>query len=632
MNTKTATQSGDLALTKLKKFWGYDAFRPLQREAIDCALQHRDSVVVLPTGGGKSLCFQVPALCESKVTLVVSPLISLMKDQVDALVRNGIEAASINSTMSSYEKQDVANRIRSGELKLLYLAPERLVQASTIEFLQKVGVASIAIDEAHCISSWGHDFRADYRQLSHLKEQFPGVSIHAFTATATPKVRLDIASQLKLHDAKILVGSFDRENLRYTVTRRLGLIDQIREIADRHPQQSGVIYCISRKEVESVTATLQHYGYKAAAYHAGLSDADRAKNQDDFIHSRVHIIIATVAFGMGIDKAAVRFVIHAAMPKSLEAYQQESGRAGRDGLPSECTLLYSGADYVVWSRMQESSLGNAKELLDSINAYSTRPACRHQMLVEYFGQKWEQDNCGNCDFCLEKPELYEDSMILAQKVISCVYRVGERFGASHVGRVLSGSRSQRIIDLGHDKLSTHGLLANMPNSEITDVVNQLIAADHLQKSGEYNVIGITPSGHQILKGQLTPTLYNSQSTTQSQSSSSNASGRKSSKMTPARTMANELFANGKSIEDVAAAIDRKPATVSTYLSEYIFDNQITDPSPWVASKRASEIVQAANKADSLERLAPIRDILGDQYSYEEIRPVVDCMRVRKGQT
>ncbi|MFQ5734966.1 MAG: RecQ family ATP-dependent DNA helicase, partial [Planctomycetaceae bacterium] len=339
----------------LSKYWGFDRFLPLQEEAMRCVLNAQDSVVVLPTGGGKSLCFQAPALCLDGLAVVASPLISLMKDQVDALRSCGIPAACLNSSLSREERRDVAGEIRRGRLRLLYAAPEWLVLATTIEFLKQANVSLIAIDEAHCISAWGHDFRPEYRELRVLREAFPEVGIHAYTATATVQVREDIARELCLTDPKILVGSFDRPNLIYKVERRTGGIRQICEIVDRHSKESGIVYCITRAEVDRTCATLTDLGYRALPYHAGMDADTRRKNQEAFIKDDVDIIVATVAFGMGIDKPNVRYVIHAGMPKSIEHYQQESGRAGRDGLEAECCLLYSSGDYGQWRRILESA-------------------------------------------------------------------------------------------------------------------------------------------------------------------------------------------------------------------------------------------------------------------------------------
>jgi len=340
--------------------WGYDSFRPLQEEAIEAVLDDRDTVVILPTGGGKSLCFQAPACCLDGLAVVVSPLISLMKDQVDALRTNGVAAAYYNSSLTPAERSTVIEAVRCDALKLLYLAPESLLSENMLGLLGGVTISMIAIDEAHCISSWGHDFRPEYRGLRTLKQRFPGVAIHAYTATATERVRHDIAAELGLEKPTMLVGSFDRPNLNYRVQRRSRGMDQMLEVIERHKNESGIVYCISRKEVEKTADALKALGHSALAYHAGLSDVARIRNQEAFLEERINIVVATVAFGMGIDKSNVRFVIHAGMPKSLEAYQQESGRAGRDGLEADCCLFYGGGDFGTWKRLMAMS-GEANE-------------------------------------------------------------------------------------------------------------------------------------------------------------------------------------------------------------------------------------------------------------------------------
>ena len=403
MNENTVTS----LLANLKQYWGYPGFRPLQREAMALVMSDRDSLVVLPTGGGKSLCYQVPAISRNGMALVVSPLISLMKDQVDSLQAVGVSAACINSMQTAQNKREVAALIRRRELKLLYIAPERLVQPQTIEFLQGAGVSFIAIDEAHCISQWGHDFRPEYRQLRCLKTAFPDAAVHGYTATATEQVRTDIAEQLGIADAEILVGSFDRPNLQYRVERRTDPTGQLQRILQRHKGESGIVYCISRKNVDSTSDSLNRLGFKALPYHAGMSDEDRRKNQDAFIDEDVNIIVATVAFGMGIDKSNVRFVIHRDMPKDIESWYQEIGRAGRDGLPSDCVMFYSWADVKMHERfldgmddpdVRERTRAATVALFDLVE----RTRCRHQALVAHFDEVIEA--CGeSCDVCSGQP-------------------------------------------------------------------------------------------------------------------------------------------------------------------------------------------------------------------------------------
>jgi ATP-dependent DNA helicase RecQ len=494
----------------LKTHWGYDSFLPLQQEAIACVLEDRDSVVVLPTGGGKSLCFQAPAVIREGVGLVISPLISLMKDQVDGLNAAGVSAACLNSAMLPEERRDVFDALREGTVKLLYIAPERLVQPGMLETLVEANVSLVAVDEAHCISQWGHDFRPEYRQLRLLKETFPDVAIHAYTATATQRVRDDIVQELGLADPEVLVGFFDRPNLAYKVMIRDRAIDQLAGILDRHPSESGIIYCISRRDVENTSEQLNSRGYRTSPYHAGLSDQLRKSNQEAFIGERIDTIVATVAFGMGIDKSNVRYVIHAAMPKSLEGYQQETGRAGRDGLEAECCLLYTGGDYGRWRAILEGSdsepTEGAWQSLQAMQDFAGSVVCRHASLVEYFGQSLDGDNCGACDVCLGELDQVEDPLVISQKILSSVIRQDQRFGADYTVKVLRGSTEQRVLDNGHDRLSTYGLLREHDVRAVRGWVEQLMAQGFLAKTGEYNVLQVTGTGRGVLTGEETPRL------------------------------------------------------------------------------------------------------------------------------
>lgn len=499
--------------TAMKQYWGYESFRPLQRESMECGLSHRDSLVILPTGGGKSLCFQVPAVCHDGLTVVVSPLISLMKDQVDTLRECGVEAAQLNSSMSTIEKREIDVAIRENRLKLLYVAPERLATDAMIAYLKRCKVSMIAIDEAHCISAWGHDFRPEYRMLGTLKEHFPGIGIHAYTATASEKVRDDIASQLRLDNPKVLVGNFDRPNLTYRVVPSKSRFEQVCNLVLSRPGESGVVYCISRKEVDRVSEGLQGLGVRVLPYHAGLDDVERKTNQEAFLQDRCDVIVATVAFGMGIDKPDVRYVIHAGAPKSLEHYQQESGRAGRDGLEADCTLLYSPGDIITWSKMltgngslpetQESQLRS----LDTIRDYCTTPTCRHQLLVRYFGQELASDNCGACDVCLNEIDVMEDSLRISQMIVSCVVRLNQRYGVDYTAKVLTATSEPRINSLGHDKLSTHGLLSEYPIAAVKSWMDQIIAQGYLARTTEqYSTVTVTASGKRLLKGDASVRL------------------------------------------------------------------------------------------------------------------------------
>jgi len=494
----------------LAKYWGYREFRPLQAEAMASLCQGRDAIVVLPTGGGKSLCFQAPAVTGSGLGVVVSPLISLMKDQVDALTECGVPAARIDSSLTTSQRNAVMGQIPTGTLKLLYVSPERLATQSFTALLRKQKLSFIAVDEAHCISMWGHDFRPDYRRLGSLREVFPGVTIGAYTATATEHVRRDIAEQLHLENPAVLVGSFDRPNLIYKVRSRNQIFTQVQEVLDRHRQESGIVYCIRRRDVEEMSAFLTERGYRVAPYHAGTSAEDRKQNQEDFVAEKVDAIVATIAFGMGIDKSNVRYVVHAGMPKSIEHYQQESGRAGRDGLEAECCLFYSGGDYGVWKTLLKDMEPQAKEIalakLARMYAYCTQGICRRRTILEYFGQTLDKPDCGACDICLGHVDTLEDSLVTAQKILSCILRLDERFGGGYTAQVLSGSRDQRILENGHNELSTYGLLSDIDKRTVHDWIEQLVGQGFLEKAGDYNVLHVSATGRQVLKGEATPRL------------------------------------------------------------------------------------------------------------------------------
>ena len=496
------------------RYWGYTTFRPLQREAMDTVLAGRDSLVVLPTGGGKSLCFQAPAVVRPGLALVVSPLISLMKDQVDTLVGNGVPAGLYNSSLSADEKSTVAAGLRAGRYRLLYVSPERLVGegwGNFLALLSECQISFVAIDEAHCVSQWGHDFRPEYRRLGRLRELLPDVSLHAYTATATSRVRRDITSTLALHDPIELVGSFDRPNLLYRVLPRAALKRQLLDVVERHRREPGIIYCTSRREVDSLSEWLTGLGLPALPYHAGLSDAERHRNQDSFLNEEVDVVVATVAFGMGIDRSNVRFVVHAGSPRSLEHYQQESGRAGRDGLEAECVLISSAADFMKWRLMLERSgeLSSASEvLLRQMERYATGVGCRHRHLAEYFGDTYpakaagDTQGCTACDFCLDELETAAEPIALARKILSCVARVEQRFGATHVANVLRGHASTQVLARGHERLSTFGLLPGASVTEVRGYIEQLIGLGFVQQSGDtYPVLGLTPAGLELLKDE-----------------------------------------------------------------------------------------------------------------------------------
>jgi ATP-dependent DNA helicase RecQ len=516
------------ALDAIREVWGFETFRSLQVEAIDAALEKRDALIVLPTGGGKSLCYQAPPLVADELTVVISPLISLMKDQVDGLLLNGYPAVALHSACTDKERNDAYASLNAGNARLLFVSPERLLSPGFIVFLKDLpqpagppGVQRFAIDEAHCISQWGHDFRPEYRRLATLRDHFPDACIHALTATATERVRTDIVAQLGMRNPAILVGTFDRPNLIYRVVPRVDRDQQIAEIIDRHAGEASIVYCISRKDTEAVAQMLRDRGVKARPYHAGLAPERRKAIQEDFSREKLDVVVATVAFGMGIDRSNVRCVLPAAMPKSIEAYQQETGRAGRDGLEAECVLLYSGSDTVRWSQLFTMSAGESGSppeileaqlaMLEHTHRFAAGMNCRHKTLSEHFDQAYTLPNCNACDVCLGEVDAVTDSTVVAQKIISCVARTiqhsGFGFGTAHVVDVLRGSRAQNIIDRGHDQLSTHGLLRDTPRPAIVSFVNQLLDQGFIHRaSGEFPTLTLSESSREVLAGGREVTL------------------------------------------------------------------------------------------------------------------------------
>ncbi|HLO42076.1 MAG TPA: DNA helicase RecQ, partial [Phycisphaerales bacterium] len=501
----------------LRTYWGFDGLRPMQAESIEATLAGRDTLTVLPTGGGKSLCYQLPPLVTGRLTLVVSPLIALMRDQVAGLTMAGVPAAAAHSNLSAEESAELRARARAGELKLLLVAPERLLLPEFLSFCVKLRIGAIAIDEAHCISQWGHDFRPEYRRLSELREVFPGVPVGAYTATATPRVREDIVRQLHLADPTVLVGSFDRPNLTYRVLPRIRLADQVAEAIHRHEGRASIVYCMTRKDTEEMAEMLRAKGIEARAYHAGLDANKRSKVSDDFRAERLNVVCATVAFGMGIDRGDVRCVVHAAMPRSIEHYQQETGRAGRDGLAAECVLFHSAADVVRWKQIMERGametgaspehLRSQFDLLDQMHRFIGGARCRHGALVEYFGQAYSEPACGACDYCLGELQEVADAHDTARKIISCVARCGQRFGAGHIADVLVGSRAQRVISAGHAELSTFGLLSSCTRDQVVSYINQLIDAGYLNRTvDQFPVIHLTRESASVLRNEIIASL------------------------------------------------------------------------------------------------------------------------------
>jgi ATP-dependent DNA helicase RecQ len=469
-------------------------------------LAGRDSLVVLPTGGGKSLCYQAPAAHLRRLAVVVSPLIALMKDQVDGLRQAGVPAAMLNSSQSPAERAAVLRAVGAGGVQLLYVAPERLVMDGFLARLRQAQPAFVAVDEAHCISQWGHDFRPEYRQLRILREVFPGLAVHAYTATATPQVRTDIVAELRLRDPLILVGSFDRPNLVYRVRPRTDRVAQVTAAINRHRDQAGIIYCIRRSEVDELTAALRRRGLRALRYHAGLTDEERRANQEAFVNERADIVVATVAFGMGIDRSNVRYVIHAGMPKSIEHYQQEAGRAGRDGLEAECLLLVSGGDYGLWKSVLASEAveppPGALRQLGEMYAFCQQAVCRHRALVTYFGQRYERADCGACDVCLGETVPDDGGAGAAMRLLEAVDALRGRFGAMHIVDVLVGAATARIAQLGHDRLGTYGVLRGEKKAQVRAWVDQLLAHGLLVRTDdEYPTVTLTSEGRAVLRGE-----------------------------------------------------------------------------------------------------------------------------------
>lgn len=498
-------------LDLLKSRFGYEEFWPLQGEIIDNVLAGRDSLALMPTGGGKSLCYQLPALMFSGVTLVVSPLIALMKDQVDALNANGIPARYINSSLSGGEIEQVQREVKAGQSKLLYVAPERLPGPGFRRFLMDVELSLIAVDEAHCISEWGHEFRPDYRNMVDLRRDFPNVPVIALTATATERVRDDIIEQLELQRGRVFRSSFNRANLTYSVRPKADCWRELVSLLEKRRDQASIIYCFSRQETEDVAARLNKAGFSAATYHAGLDAGARRRAQDDFIRDRAPIIVATIAFGMGIDKPDVRLVVHYSMPKSVEGYYQETGRAGRDGLPSRCVLFFSPGDrarqdYFIRRIQDDAEWRHAREKLYRMVDYAQITTCRRRYLLEYFGEEWGEGNCGACDVCLE-PGREFDGTEIAQKVLSAVVKTEERFGANHVINVLVGSREKRVIRSGHDRLSVYGIVEEFSREQLKEIIAQLRAKGLLVRNeGELPTLSVSAVGWEALRGREKVTL------------------------------------------------------------------------------------------------------------------------------
>jgi ATP-dependent DNA helicase RecQ len=496
-------------LPLLKQYFGFRSFRPLQEEIIQDALAGRDVIALLPTGGGKSLCFQLPAMTRAGLTVVVSPLIALMKDQVDALQASGVPATFLNSSLAAGEARARLRGLHAGQYRLLYAAPERLMLSGVMADLQRWNVNLLAIDEAHCISEWGHDFRPEYRQLAGLRQLFPAVPMMALTATATERVRQDIVALLKLREPRCYVASFNRPNLTYRVLAKNKPYEQLLDFLRARPRESGIVYCQSRKSTESVAGRLNEHGVKARPYHAGLTPKERSEHQELFLRDEVRVVCATIAFGMGINKPNVRFVVHYDLPKNIEGYYQETGRAGRDGLPSECVLLFSAGDVMKQTRFIDEKPSAkerniAHEQLRQMVHYAESSGCRRGELLGYFGEQSAQDDCGGCDNCLSPRDTY-DGTLAAQKFLSCLYRIrqhsGFEFGINQIVEVLAGAETEAIRKWGHEKLSTYGIGHEHSRPEWKAIGRELIRLGLVgQASAEkFHVLGLTDEGLAVLK-------------------------------------------------------------------------------------------------------------------------------------
>ena len=490
----------------LKRVFGYDEFRPFQAEIIADVLNKKDVLVVMPTGGGKSLCYQIPALIFEGLTVVVSPLISLMKDQVAQLTQSGIGAAVLNSSLSPEQYRRNVGLVKQAKARLLYLAPEALLRSSMLDLLATVNVECLAIDEAHCISQWGHDFRPEYRRLVEARSHFPQAACMALTATATPRVREDIKTSLNLAAGSEFVASFNRENLFIQIVAKDHPVEQTIGFIQKFSDQSGIIYCYSRKQVEELNGVLRDKGFSVRPYHAGLSAVERSRNQEAFIRDDVQIIVATIAFGMGIDKPNVRFVVHFDLPKNIESYYQEIGRAGRDGLKSHCLLLFSYADvqkikyFIDQKDSREKRVANIH--LNALVGFVQSEVCRRIALLHYFGENYGSGKCNMCDNCLAREKEQLDITVHAQKFLSCVRRTGERFGGNHIIEVLRGSRAKKVLQFGHHKLSTYGIGADYSKKQWQQLARQFLNKGLMSQDMEFGGLKLTPKGWEVLRGDM----------------------------------------------------------------------------------------------------------------------------------
>ena len=617
----------DQLLAELGSTFGYSSFRPLQQETIEAILAGRDVFVLMPTGGGKSLCYQLPALLDDGLTVVVSPLIALMKDQVDSLRSRGVAATFINSSLDSAEVGRRQAAIARREIKLVYVAPERLMMPSFLQLLKAFPPTFIAVDEAHCISEWGHDFRPEYRELRQLRSLFPSAALGAFTATATSRVQADIVAQLGLQKAAILRSSFNRPNLVYDVWRKRGGDEQLQRLVQERAGSSGIVYCLARAETERVAAMLSMAGHRAAPYHAGLSSAERQRTQDAFLSNEVPIIVATIAFGMGIDKPNVRFVVHYDLPKSLEGYYQESGRAGRDGDPSDCILLFSYADvakyeYFVTQKESLAEQNLARTQLRLMADWAEGAACRRKSLLAYFDETFDGQPGPCCDVCRDQGAQV-DFTIPAQMLLSCILRTGQRFGLTYVVDVLRAGSDPRIAQLHHDQLSTYGIGRDRSKEDWQYLGRQLRQGGYLDEEPEHRVLSVTDRGRTFLAGSErvllpAPPAPRSRTPSAARSTLPSPSPRTKGLSRTARASV-ELFHEGLDPETIAAQRYLSISTVEGHLEEGIAIGEIADIDGLVAPEKQRVIQAAIAQAGSRTLLKPIKELLDDSISYAEIR-------------
>ena len=629
----------------LKRHFGYDQFLPLQEKIITAVLEEKDALVLMPTGGGKSLCFQLPAMHFEGLTLVVSPLISLMKDQVDALRSNDIPAAFINSTLSRSEIERVQQQAQGGVLKILYAAPERLAQPDFQRFLATPNVSCVAVDEAHCISMWGHEFRPDYRKLGDLRRSLPGIPFLALTATATEQVRTDIVKQLHLQQPAQFVASFNRPNLSYTVLpKRKSSFDRLAKLLQEHKAEPVIIYRTTRKATEHLAFLLRDNGFDALHYHAGLEDDERHQTQERFMQNRTPIIVATIAFGMGIDKSNVRLIVHYDLPKTLEGYYQETGRAGRDGLPSDCVLFFSYDDVPTLERFindieDEEIRRYMHEKLGQVIEYCQLQACRRRYLLRYFGEEWPEENCGGCDFCLPAKEEF-DVTAIAHQILSAVIQTGERFGITHVAAVLRGSRNKIVERLGHDALSVYDTVDDYSVDEIKEIAGQLVEEGLLRRDeGMYPTLSVTATGRRFLKSRAKLVLT--------------LSARDKKTVPPARRTARDidearrkrrqrvvhegstyertrqLWEQGLSVEEIAKKRGLEMSTIAGHFERLIEAGLDIDLTPMLPPAEKVEEIRRAFEKTGGTLLSTVKGVLGDDYSYYDITIVWVFLRQQR---